>query len=327
MVATMRRDKQERVEFAGVEITHPDRLLYPDTGITKAELAQFYFDMADRILPHIVGRPLSVIRCPEGLDPHAAIKGIHQTFRGPRLTKCFFQKHSSRGTAGAVRTVLAPEQHKMAEYLAVKDVKDLVTLIQFGTLELHPWGSRADKPDLPDRMFFDLDPGPAVPWEAVVEAARTVREILDSFGLSSFLKTTGGKGLHVVVPLARKNSWDEVKAFSLAIAERISRNDPAKYVPTMAKHLRAGKIFVDYLRNARGSTAVAPYSTRARPGAPVSTPIAWSEIADTPPDAFGVRNLRERLGRLRRDPWVGFRECRQSITKEMGETARSVKTA
>ncbi len=317
MLSHARRHKEERVEFGGVEITHPGRLLYPDAGITKAELAQFYFEIADRILPHIVGRPLSVIRCPEGLDPEASIKGVHQTFRGSRLTKCFFQKHSSRGTAGAVRTVLAPEQYKMAEYLAVEDVKDLVTLIQFGTLELHPWGSRADKPDLPDRMFFDLDPGPGMPWEAVVDAALAVREMLESFGLSSFLKTTGGKGLHVVIPLVRKNSWDDIKAFSFGVAERMSQEDPAKYVSNMSKQIRTGKIFVDYLRNARGSTAVAPYSTRARPGAPVSTPIAWSEISDTGPDSFGVRNLRERLRRLRRDPWAGFDECRQSVTKQM----------
>jgi bifunctional non-homologous end joining protein LigD len=271
--------------------------------------------MADRILPHIVGRPLSIVRCPDGLDPGAAIHGIHQTFRGPRLTKCFFQKHTSRGTSGFIRSVRAPEQGKMADYLAVDDAKGLVMLVQFGTLELHPWGSRADKPDLPDRMFFDLDPGPSLGWNAVVEAARIIKELLDKAGLRSFAKTTGGKGLHVVVPLQRRNTWDEIKAFSLAVAARLVEENPEKYVFTMTKSARGGKIFIDDLRNARGSTAVAPYSTRARPGAPVSTPVEWSELDDVGPDSFDVRNLERRLRALKRDPWEGFLECRQVISR------------
>src|SRR2546421_1554866 len=193
MPATGARASASRNLVAGVTITHPDRALYPDAGITKLELARYYAAIADRILPHVVGRPLSVVRCPDGIDEGAAIKGIHQTFRGPRMTKCFFQKHTSRGTAGFIRTVRAPELGKMADYLAVDDAQGLVMLVQFGTLELHPWGSRADKPDLPDRMFFDLDPGAGVSWDAVVEAARSIKTLLDATGLVSFAKTTGGK--------------------------------------------------------------------------------------------------------------------------------------
>jgi bifunctional non-homologous end joining protein LigD len=257
------------------------------------------------------------VRCPEGLDREAIDRGIHQTMPGPRFTKCFFQKHTNRTLAGAIRTVRVPEKNQMADYLAVDDVKGLVTLVQFGTLEIHPWGSLAEAPDCPDRMFFDLDPGPGADWAAVVEGARATRELLESLELRSFVKTTGGKGLHVVVPLRRESSWDEVKAFSAAVAARLVEREPDKYVATMAKRARGGKIFVDYLRNSRGATAVAPYSTRARSRASVSTPIAWSELQRVRGDTFDVRNLPGRLRRQGRDPWEGFARCRQAITKAM----------
>jgi bifunctional non-homologous end joining protein LigD len=304
-----------RPVVAGVGITHPDRVLYPDAGVTKLELALHYEAMADRILPHIVGRPLSIVRCPEGLDRAAVAQGIHQTMPGPRETKCFFQKHTSRTLGEGVRTVRVPEKNGMADYLAIDDVKGLVTLVQFGTLEIHPWGSLAEAPDRPDRMFFDLDPGPSTEWQAVVEGARAIRQILDGVELRSFVKTTGGKGLHVVVPLRAESSWEEVKAFSAGVAARLVDREPDKYVLTMAKRVRDGKVFLDYFRNSRGATAVAPYSTRARPGAPVSTPIGWAELERVRGDTFDLRNLPRRLGRQRRDPWEGFAQCRQTITK------------
>ena len=165
------RGESARPVVAGVAITHPDRVLYPDAAITKIELARYYASVADRILPHLVGRALSIVRCPDGLDREAISKGIHQTMTGPRFTKCFFQKHTSRTLAGAIRTVRVPEKDKMADYLAVDDVKGLVTLVQFGTIEIHPWGSRAEAPDRPDRMFFDLDPGQC--WEGQASAPWT----------------------------------------------------------------------------------------------------------------------------------------------------------
>ena len=245
-------------------------------------------------------------------------KGIHQTFKGPRMTKCFFQKHTSESTADSIRSVRAPEQDKTADYLAVDDAHGLVTLVQFGTLEIHPWGATAAAPNSPDRMFFDLDPGPDVTWAGVVQAAVKIRDLLKHVGLKSFVKTTGGKGLHVVVPLDGSNTWEDVKGFSLAVAERMTRDEPGKYVANMSKRLREGKIFVDYLRNTRGATAVAPFSTRARPGAPVSTPVKWAELGpDLRADAFTVRNLRDRLRRLKRDPWQGFGDVRQGISGEM----------
>jgi bifunctional non-homologous end joining protein LigD len=190
-----------------------------------------------------------------------------------------------------------------------------VALVQYGTLELHPWGACASKQDNPDRMFLDLDPGPGVSWSAVSEAALAVRELLEEVELRSFLKTTGGKGMHVVVPLNGRNTWDEIKTFSAAVAARLVQREPEKYVATMMKRVRQGKIFIDYLRNARGSTAVAPYSTRARPGAPVSTPVAWNEVEHVRGDTFHLRNFSRRL--RRRDPWEGFAECKQAVTKTM----------
>lgn len=304
--------------MAGVSITHSERVMYPDVGLTKLELAEYYAAVAEHLLPHVAGRPLSLIRCPRGLDPGAVRHGVHQSGRGSRGdTRCFFQKHASR-TPSPVGSARVPERTKTATYLCVRDAKDLVTLVQFGALELHPWGSRADEPDRPDRMIFDLDPAPDVPFAAVLDAARAVRERLEALGLASWAKTTGGKGLHVVVPLVRRNDWNDVKAFSRALAEAMSRDEPDRYVATVSLRRRGGRILIDWLRNARGSTAVAPFSTRARPGAPVSTPIRWSELtARLSPVAFHVRNVPARLRRLRRDPWEGFAEARQRITRAM----------
>jgi bifunctional non-homologous end joining protein LigD len=311
-VSSLARPKGEgRAAVLGVEISHPDRVLYPDSGITKLELARYYESVADLILPHVAGRPLSIVRCPDGLHPG-----------GARPSNCFFQKHTSRSTSASIRSVRVPEQSGFADYLAIDDAKGLVALVQYGTLELHPWGARASKQDSPDRMFLDLDPGPGVSWSAVSEAALAVRELLEEVELRSFLKTTGGKGMHVVVPLSGRNTWDEIKTFSAAVAARLAQREPEKYVATMVKRVRQGKIFIDYLRNARGSTAVAPYSTRARPGAPVSTPVAWNELEQVRGDTFHLRNLSRRL--RRRDPWKGFAECKQAVTKTMSRQIGSL---
>jgi bifunctional non-homologous end joining protein LigD len=276
-------------------------VLYPADGITKQELALYYEAVADWILPHVEDRPLTVVRCPEGHE-----KG------------CFYQKHASAGQPGAIRLVPIQEDgaSKAEDYLMVDSLQGLVSLVQMGVLEMHTWGSRTRRLEFPDQAVFDLDPDPAVPWERVVEAARLLRERLEGLGLESFLKTTGGKGLHVVVPLAARQGWEEVKEFTRLVALRLSAEFPDRYVATMSKARRRGKIFIDYLRNGRGATAVAAYSSRARRGAPVSTPVRWEELDHRlRPDAYTVRNLPQRLQRLRRDPWEGFGRRRQSITK------------
>lgn len=310
-------------EVEGVTITHPDRVIYADAGVTKLEVAQYFHRVAGRLLPHVEGRPLSVVRCPTGLDAPARAHGIPQNGgRGPRGgTACFFQKHANATTPRAIGRVPIREAGKMVNYLSIDDERGLLSLAQFGVLELHPWGARADRPDAPDRMFFDLDPGEGVDWKAIVHAAKAVRERLEARDLVSFVKTTGGKGLHVVVPLAPRHDWEEVRAFSRGIAEAMAKEEPDRYVATMALRLRPGKIFIDYLRNARGATAVAAYSTRARPGATVSLPIAWNEVDKIRPDAFDLRNLPKRLSR--REPWADFFDLRQKLPRRAPPAARA----
>jgi len=286
-------------DVAGVRLTHPERVLYPEQGLTKRDLALFYEQITEWILPHVAERPLSLFRCPEG-----------------RGKECFFQKHAGTGVPEHLKPVMITEEKTRREYLFVDDQKGLISLAQMGVLEIHPWGSRIRRPDEPDRLIFDLDPGPGVSWPRVVEGARRARRLLEDLGLTPFVKTTGGKGLHVVVPLTPRQSWAVVKEFSRAIALEMVRRFPAEYTATLSKADRIGKIFIDYLRNSRGATAVAAYSTRARLGAPVSTPLTWKELGTgVLSDHYTVENLPKRLHTLAKDPWEGYFKTRQAIPK------------
>ncbi|MEW6442804.1 MAG: DNA ligase D [bacterium] len=293
-----------RDAVAGVKLTNPDRILYPEQGITKSDLAAYYEAVSQRILPHIRGRPLTLVRCPQG-----------------RQKKCFYQKHLDETLPEALRGVPIREKDKVETYIVLDDLSGLISLVQLGVLEIHPWGSREDRLEQPDRLVFDLDPDPAVPWQEVVRAAWEVRERLGKLGLASFAKITGGKGIHVVVPLSPRAGWEEAKAFARAVAEGMVRESPGRFVAVMSKQSRKGRIFVDYLRNSRGATSVAPYSTRARPGAPVSTPLAWEEL-EGEGGAAGrtVNNLPEKLSAARKDPWEGFFSVRQAITARARKT-------
>jgi bifunctional non-homologous end joining protein LigD len=289
---TLRRSKppQGGSIVAGVQLTNPDRVLYPEDKITKIDLARFFDEIADWILPHVTKRPLTLVRCPRG----------HQQ-------KCFFQKHVNETLPAAIRGVEIREKTGKGRYIVIDDRTGLISLIQLGTLELHPWGCRADDVEHPDRLVFDLDPGPGVRWNSMIEAAGLTRRLLASAGLESFVQTSGGKGLHVVVPLLPKAGWDDAKAFCRAVAHTMQQHDPARYIATMSKSLRKGKIFIDYLRNSRGATSVAPYSTRARPHATVATPLRWDELDSiTDAAAFNVKNLRRRLAKMKSDPWNGY---------------------
>ncbi len=284
-----------------VELTHPDRVLYPSQGLTKRALAEYFVQVADWMLPYVQDRILTLVRCPRGQG-----------------AECFFQKHAGKGMPAALRTVEIQEQDKRADYLVLDDVAGLVSLVQMGALEVHVWGARADRPGRPDQLVFDLDPGPGVSWSAVIEATLAVRDQLSQLDLQSFVKTSGGKGLHVVLPVERRADWDLGKAFCHAVAERICRSDPKQFVCTMSKAKREGRIFIDYLRNSRGATSVCAYSPRAREGAPVSTPLAWSELTDrVSPSDFNVQTLPERLASLTNDPWESYADVHQSITKQM----------
>ncbi len=281
-------------DLAKVRLTHPERILWPEPGITKQGLAEFYAEIADWILPHVTGRPLSLLRCPSGTG-----------------AKCFFAKHPWQGLDDSVGRVDVGEKEPM---LVIDDLSGLLNMVQAGVVEIHPWGSRTEHLEEPDRLIFDLDPGEDVPWSATIEAAKEVRGRLADLGLTSFLKTSGGKGLHVVVPLEPQAEWDAAKAFTQSIATDMAKDRPDTYVATAAKRARGGRIFIDYLRNGRGATAVAPYSTRSHPQATVSTPIDWDEISEgLKADHYTVDNIGHRLRFLKRDPWDGFFKLRQRV--------------
>ena len=292
--ATTIKSKKERE--VDIRLTHPERILWPEPGITKQGLADFYADIADWILPHIAGRVLSLLRCPSGT-----------------AQKCFFAKHPWSGLSAATRRVDVGEVEPM---LVIDDLAGLLDLVQAGVAEIHPWGSRAEQLEAPDRLIFDLDPGEDVAWSVVIAGATELRDKLLGLGLQSFVKTSGGKGLHVVVPIEPKAGWEQAKAFTAAVAEATARERPDRYVATMSKRARHGRILIDYFRNHRGATAVAAYSTRAHPQAPVSTPLAWDELSDgLRSDHFTVGNVRHRLGFLKHDPWPDFFKLRQRLPK------------
>lgn len=290
------------IQVGGVRITNPDDVLYPGQGITKRQLAEYYEAVAPHILPELSGRPLTLVRCPEGEGE-----------------ACFYQRHATeRGPFRSLRRVALREPDGgTAEYLVVGTLRALLTLPQMRVLEVHVWNARADRPDRPDRMVLDLDPGPAVPWAAIRTSALTFRDRLAALGLESFARTTGGKGLHVVVPLARRHAWDRVRAFARGLAEAAARDEPERFLAKAARSARTGRIYVDYLRNGWGASVVAAFSTRARPGAPVSVPVSWQELAgwDRAP-AFDVTTVPGRLAALTGDPWEGYAAAsRQSISR------------
>jgi bifunctional non-homologous end joining protein LigD len=289
------RSADPRGASFGVKLTHPDRIYWPDAGVTKLGLAEYYAQAWKWIAPHVVRRPLSLLRCPDGIGE-----------------QCFFQKQPWKGLHQSI-TVLPNPGPGGDSLLAIDSLDGLIALVQAGVLEIHPWGASLADLDRPDRLIFDLDPGPGVPWSAMADAANEVRGRLKRDGLASFVKTTGGKGLHVVVPLTPKADWDEVKAYAHALAEAMTGEHPELYAATMAKRERAGRIFIDYLRNGRGATAVAPYSTRARPGAPVSTPVAWDELPGISGDHFHVPDVLHRLAQPGPDPWARFFKIKQTL--------------
>jgi bifunctional non-homologous end joining protein LigD len=284
--------------FFGVTLTNPDKVLYPDVGLTKLDLAHYYETVAPCILPYVLHRPLSLVRCPEGSEK-----------------ECFFQRHGMKGMSKAIKEIGIAGGESKRKYLYIEDEAGLFGLIQLGVLEIHDWGVSLDYIDKPDRLVFDLDPDEGLSFAILKAAAIEVRDFLGELGLNSFLKSTGGKGLHVVAPLTLKVAWDEVKAFAKAVAEALVKARGDRYTANMAKRARTGKIFVDYLRNQRGGTAIVNYSTRARKGAPVAFPLRWDELKGLKTASpYTVRTLPARLKQLKRDPWEGFFTTRQSIT-------------
>ena len=281
-----------------VRLTHPDRLYWKEEGVTKEGLADYYAEVWPRMGPYVVNRPLALVRCPDGVGG-----------------QCFFQKHAWRGMSAEILKPHDPKDSSDEPIIAIDGLPGLLGLVQGGVLEIHPWGAQLDDLERPDFINMDLDPGPGVTWPVVIEAALDVRKRLSDAGLESFVKTSGGKGLHVVAPLKPRAEWPEVKAFAKGISDAMAADSPDRYVSTITKSKRKGKTLVDYLRNGRGATAVAPYSTRARPGAAVSMPLDWGELGDAiGPDYFTVENALNRLASTA-DPWEEFWSAAQPIRR------------
>ena len=274
-----------------VSLTHPDRLYWPDEGVTKQALADYYAAVWPFMAPYVVNRPLALLRLPDGIKGHQR----------------FFQKHAWKGMNPHIEEIADPQDADGEKLLRIGDFNGLVALVQSAVLEIHPWGATADNWERPDMVTMDLDPGEDVTWSAVIAAALELKSRLEARGLAAFVKTSGGKGLHVVTPLAPKAGWAEVKDFAHSLAESMSADAPDKYLATATKAKRGGHIYIDYLRNGRGNTAVAAYSTRARSGAPVSMPLDWSELNEVSgPAAFTLANVPQRLETRPKDPWGNF---------------------
>jgi bifunctional non-homologous end joining protein LigD len=276
-------------QIAGVRFTHPDRVYWEDAEVTKQMLGEYYQSVWDWMAPHVVKRPLALVRCPSGAG-----------------TKCFFQKHVSTGLDDERLLRVPDADTDGTDSIAIENLEGLLALVQAGVLEIHAWGCRIENIERCDRIVFDLDPGEGVAWPQMVAAAREIRERLDGLGLESFAKLSGGKGLHVVLPVDGVD-WDTGKDFAHAMALKL-------YVSKMTKSLRKGKIFVDYLRNGRGATAIVAFSTRARPGAAVSVPVAWEEIGRIKSaDQYNVENIAKRLKGLKSDPWKDIGKVKQNL--------------
>lgn len=286
------------MEVQGVRLTNAERVLFPEQGLTKLDLAEYYSSIAEYILPEIRNRPLVLVRCPDGPEGD-----------------CFYQKQSGPSVPEIIPRIAVETSEGLKQYLTVRHASDLLGLVQISTLEIHTWGCRADDTEKPDRIVFDLDPDPALEPAITIETALALRDELAALDLNSFVRTTGGKGLHVVVPILRTRSWQEIKAFSKRIAGRVVKSNPAQRVAVMSKSRRHGKVFIDYFRNGRGASAIASYSTRAKPSATVATPVEWEELAEMKSfNAFTVKNIAGRLEKLKTDPWQALYASRQQLT-------------
>lgn len=286
-------------DVLGVRITHPGRELFQAERITKLDVARYYAAVAENMLPFARNHLLSLMRCPQGTHG-----------------QCFYQKHASDGFPDVIREVAVKEASGETEnYMYVREAKGLVAAVQMGTLEFHVWGSPVDRLETPDRLVFDLDPDPSVGFSALKDAAISLRDALDAIGLQSAPMVTGGKGVHVIVPLMPRAPWEDAKHFAKAFAQGFADRDPDNFVATMSKEKRKGRIFIDWLRNERGATAIAPYSTRARAGGPVATPVSWSELFEL--DAANCFHIADILKRIESgvDPWAELADNKQSLTQ------------
>jgi bifunctional non-homologous end joining protein LigD len=283
---------------AGVRISHPDRVIYPELGISKLQLARYYNEIGEWIVPHVARRPLTLVHCPDGLS-----------------SPCIYLRHGKAWGPRALRRVNIQEKTKVGEYLVADSLEGVVSLAQMGIVEIHTWNSTAEDIEHPNRLVWDLDPGPGVAWTQIVKAARLVRKVLKTLSLMSWVKTTGGRGLHVVAPVTPRRDVTQCLEFSRGVSEAIVRTDPRLYTTTFAKLGRERKILLDFMRNNRTNTSIAAFSPRARPGAMVSMPLDWAELSGSP-SKWTLTTVPRRLKRLRKDPWAGYWTAAQEISDE-----------
>ncbi len=305
---------EEVTEIEGVRVTSPGKLLWPDLGLTKRDLAEYWIAVAPRALPGLARRPLSLVRFPQGVTGAS-----------------FYQKHDGSlpkvvpriDTSSALSDVPWAAPIPMSKpYVYVDGVPALMGLVQMSCIELHPWSSTVDDLAHADQLVMDLDPDDGLPWTSTVAAARDVRGRLQELGLEPFLRTTGGKGLHLVAPIVRGRGWDEVKAFTKALTDELAARSPERYTAKITKKSRVGKIYIDFLRNQWDATAIGSWSPRGRAGAPVATPLAWEELSDgLDPKGFTLRTVRARLAAP--DPWASFEAARRPITDEAWNALRA----
>ncbi|MGE6529618.1 non-homologous end-joining DNA ligase [Pseudomonas sp. NPDC077382] len=292
---------KSRPDVGGIGISNPQRVIDPASGATKLQLAEHYLAVGEWLTPQLAKRPLSIVRAPEGVPGES-----------------FFQRHCGRLKMPHMRVLDKSLDPEHARLIQADSVTAVVEAVQMGTIEFHTWNARSDRIDKPDRVVFDLDPDPELPWSSMVQATCMTLDLLDELGLRAFLKTSGGRGVHVVVPIDRRHSWDCANEFARGVTVRLAKEAPEQVVAKMGPKNRVGKIFVDYLRNQRGASTVAAFSARARPGLPVSVPIAREELQQiNGADQWNILNLHERLDNLKRDPWADYPATRQTLSTQL----------
>lgn len=297
----MSEGRSKRPLVGGIGISSPQRVIDARTGATKLQLAEYYLSLQDRLMPHLRGRPLSIVRAPDGVDADS-----------------FFQRHCGRLKMPHMRVLDRSLDPEHARLIQADDISAVIEAVQMGTVEFHTWNARSDRVERPDRVIFDLDPDTQLGWSRMAEATCLTLDLLEELGLQAFLKTSGGRGMHVVVPIDRRHSWDTVRAFAQGVSLRLAEQAPDRLVARMGAKNRVGKVFVDYLRNQRGASTVAAYSVRARPGLAVSVPVERDELHEL--DGAGqwsILNIKQRLDQQRSDPWAAYDSVRQGLTKAM----------
>jgi len=297
MVTTTAVETPNAPVVAGIRISHPQRLIYPELSLSKLDLVRYYEDIGAWIVPHVQHRPLTLVHCPDGVGGG-----------------CAYMKHAKAWGPSALRRVRIQEKTKIGEYLVADTVGAVVALAQMGIVEIHTWNSTDDDVERPNRIVWDLDPGPQVSWQQTAHAAALLGEALTALKLKAWVKTTGGRGIHIVLPIVPSLDWSECLSFSRDVSESLVDRNPALFTTTFKKLGRERKILIDFMRNNRTNTSVCAYSPRADPGAHVSTPIDWTEL-DTPPDRWTLATIQQRLRRLREDPWAGYWSAKQRISK------------